>query len=142
MIQKDDRENPTIIEELFDEFIVVQPNPEERAAAYEIYRQKKLNEHNNIQPTQQDIEKARAEGYVLGDDWKTQFTIKAFKGCRRVKDDVKQVAVEYSNGDIHRINKDILKKGEAKDSLKAYLFKLNILNEKNRKINKRPRVLK
>jgi uroporphyrinogen-III decarboxylase len=59
-MQKDDRENPTIIEELFDEFIVVQPNPEERAAAYEIYRQKKLNEHNNIQPTQQDIEKARA----------------------------------------------------------------------------------
>ena len=142
LIQKDDRENPTIIEELFDEFIVVQPNPEERAAAYEIYRQKKLNEHNNIQPTQQDIEKARAEGYVLGADWKTQFTIKAFKGCRRVKDDVKQVAVEYSNGDIQWINKDILKKGEAKDSLKAYLFKLNILNEENRKINKRPRVLK
>ena len=142
LIQKDDRENPTIIEELFDEFIVVQPNPEERAAAYEIYRQKKLNEHNNIQPTQQDIEKARAEGYVLGADWKTQFTIKAFKGCRRVKDDVKQVAVEYSNGDIQWINKDILKKGEAKDSLKSYLFKLNILNETNRKINKRPRVLK
>ena len=40
LIQKDDRENPTIIEELFDEFIVVQPNSEERAAAYEIYRQK------------------------------------------------------------------------------------------------------
>ena len=64
------------------------------------------------------------------------------KGCRRVKDDVKQVAVEYSNGDIQWINKDILKKGEAKDSLKAYLFELNILNEENRKINKRPRVLK
>ena len=37
-IQKDAQENPTIIEELFDEFTVVQPSPEERAAAYEIYR--------------------------------------------------------------------------------------------------------
>ena len=36
LIQKDDQENPTIIEELFDEFTVVQPNPQERAAAYEI----------------------------------------------------------------------------------------------------------
>ncbi len=56
------------------------------------------------------------EGYVLGADWKTQFTIKAFKGLRRVKDTVKQVAVEYSNGDIQWIDKDILKFGEAQDS--------------------------
>ena len=60
---------------------------------------------------------------------------KAIKGCRRAKGGVKQVAVEYSNGDIQWINKDILKKGPAKDSLKAYSFKLNILNEENRKIN-------
>ena len=71
---------------------------------YEIYRQKKLNEHHNIQTTQQDIEKARAVGYVLGADWKT---IKAFKGCRLVKDDVNQVAVEYSYGDIRWINSEI-----------------------------------
>ena len=69
------------------------------------------------------------EKYVLGADWKTQFTIKAFNGCCRVKDDVKPVAVEYSNGDIQWINKDILKIGEAKNSLKAYLFKLNKLNK-------------
>ena len=68
-----------IIEELFDEFTVVQPNPQERAAAYEIYRQRKFNEHHNRQPTQQDIEKALAQGYVLGADWKKQFTIKPFK---------------------------------------------------------------
>ena len=68
MIQKDDQENPTIIEELFDEFTVVQPKSEKRAAAYEIYRQKKSNEHQNRQPTQQDIEKARAEWFILGAD--------------------------------------------------------------------------
>ena len=73
---------------LLGELIVEQPNPEESAAAYKIFRQKKLNEHHNRQPTQQDIEKARVERYVLGADWKTQFTIKAFKGCRRVKDDM------------------------------------------------------
>ena len=142
LINKDDPVNPTIIEELFEEFTVIQPNPEEQAAAYEIYRQKKLNEHNHIQPTQQDIEKARAEGYVLGADWKTQFTIKAFKGCRRVKDSVKQVAVEYSNGDIQWIDKDILKLGEAQDSLRRYLHQLNILSAANRKINKRGITLK
>ena len=27
---------------------------------------------SNMQPTREDIEKARAEGYVLGADWKTQ----------------------------------------------------------------------
>ena len=48
---------------------------------------------------------------VLGADWKTQFTIEAFKGCWREKDSVKQVAVEYSNGDIQWIDKDILKFG-------------------------------
>ena len=52
-----------------------------------------------------------------------------------------QVA-EYSNGDIQCINKDVLKKGEAKYLLSCYFFKLYILNEKNRKINKRPRTLK
>ena len=74
MIQKDDQVFPTIIEELFEEIIVEQPNPEKQAAAFEIYRQKKFNEHHNRQSTQQDIEKTRAGGYVLGADWKTQFT--------------------------------------------------------------------
>ena len=32
---------------------------------------KKLAEHNNQQATKQNIEKARAEGYELGADWKT-----------------------------------------------------------------------
>ena len=32
-----------------------------------------------MQPTREDIEKARAEEYVLGADWKTQFTIKVLK---------------------------------------------------------------
>ena len=48
MIQKDDQENLTIIEELFDEFTVVKPNCEERAAAYEI-SSKKIDEGTIIQ---------------------------------------------------------------------------------------------
>ena len=43
-----------------------------------------------------------------------------------------QLAFEYLNGDIQWINKDILKNGEEKDSLKTYLFRLNNLNEKNK----------
>ena len=64
---------------------------------YQVNRHKKLIEHLIINPTQQDIEKARAEGYVLGPYIKTMFTIKAFKVYRVVNDMVKQIAVEYSN---------------------------------------------
>ena len=85
MIQKDDQVFPTIIEELFEEFVAEQPNPEKQAAAFEWIVKKKFNDHHYRQSTQQDIEKTRAEGYVLDADWKTQFTIKAFKECRRVK---------------------------------------------------------
>ena len=92
---------------------------------YEVNRHKKLIEHHIIDPTQQDIEKARAEGYVFGPNMKTMFTVKAFKGYRVVNDMVKQIAVEYSNGDIQWVDKDILKYGEAQDSLWCYLNKLN-----------------
>ena len=67
-----------VIEEIFEEFSVAQANPEEQVAAYEVNRQKKKIEHHNSQPTQQDIEKAIAEGFYLDPDWKTYFTIKAF----------------------------------------------------------------
>ena len=63
-------------------------------------------------------------------------TFKAFKDCRRIKKVVKQVAVEYSNG-IQWINKNILKKGHACESIKEYLFKLNILSKQNRQMNKK-----
>ena len=56
---------------------------------------------------------------------KTFFTIKAFKGYRVINDMIKQIAVEYSNGDIQWVDKDILKYGEAQDSLWCYLNKLN-----------------
>ena len=104
LIEQDDPVEPKNIEELFDDFEVKQPNAAEQAKQYESYRKKKLLEHSNMQPTREDIEKARAEGYVLGADWKTQFTVKAFKRCRRIKNVVKQVAVEYSNGDVQWIN--------------------------------------
>ena len=71
-----------------------------------------------------------------------QFTIKFFKGCRRVKHVIKKVAVYNSNVDIQWINTEVMKKGESKDSFTSYLFQLNILSEENRKINKRPRQLK
>ena len=56
---------------------------------------------------------------------KTFFTIKAFKGYRVINDMIKQIAVEYSNGDIQWVDKDIQKYGEAQDSLWCYLNKLN-----------------
>ena len=100
MIEQDDPKNPKIIEEIYEEFVVDQPNAEKRVIENEAYRQKKLKEHNYQQPTQQDTEKARVEGYWLASDWKTQFTIRAFKGCRLAKEVIKQVADEYSSGDI------------------------------------------
>ena len=70
---------------------------------------------------------------------KIQLIIKAYKRCRRVKDGVKQNAVEYSNGDIHWIDKEILKYGEAQDLLWRYLNKLNTQSNKK---NKRGRHIK
>ena len=68
---------------------------------------------------------------------KTQFTIKAFKGCRRLKILVKQVAIEYSNGYVQWINKNILKKGHACEFLKEYLLKIKHFNKQNIRINKK-----
>ena len=59
---------------------------------------------------------------------KTVFTIKAFEGYRLVKDVVKQIAVEFLNGDKHWVDYDILKYDEAQDSLWCYLNKLNTQN--------------
>ena len=72
---------------------------------------------------------------------KTVFTIKAFKGYSLVKDVVKQIAVEYSNGDIQWVDKDILKNGEAQYSLWCYLNKLNTQCQTKLK-NKRIRHIK
>ena len=113
------------VEEIFAEFTVAPHNPKEQVSVFEVNRHKKLIEHHINESIQQDIEKARAEGYVLGPNMKTVFTIKAFKGYRLVKDVVKQIAVEYSNEDIQWVDKDFLKYGEAQDSLLCYLNKLN-----------------
>ena len=82
---------------------------------FELNLHKKLIKHLLIDPTKQGLEKAITEGYVLGPNIKTMFTIKALKGYRVVNDMVKQIAVEYSNRDIQYGDKNILKYGEAQD---------------------------
>ena len=65
-------------------FQVVQPpEPELRRQTNE-YPERKLREHNNRQPTRREKDNAKADGYVLDDDWKTDVTIKAFGGVRHV----------------------------------------------------------
>ena len=54
LIEQDDSVEPKIIEELFDEFEVKQPNAVQQAKEYEAYRKIKLSEHNNLQPTRED----------------------------------------------------------------------------------------
>ena len=63
------------------------------------YREQKLREHNNRQPTRREKDNAKADGYVLDDDWKTQFTIKAFGGVRHVNQKLKAVATQFRRDD-------------------------------------------
>ena len=88
----------------FDEFrtahfqVVQPPEPELRRQTNE-YRERKLREHNNRQPTQREKNNAKADGYVLDDDWKTQFTIKAFGGVRHVNQKLMAVATQFRRDD-------------------------------------------
>ena len=64
------------------------------------YKNEKLVSHPDGNATQDKINQAKQNGYVLNDDWKTQFTIKAYHGCRRVKQVVHEVVVELRDGTI------------------------------------------
>ena len=77
--------------------------------------------------------KALKEGYVMGDDGKTQFTIKAYHGVKRGYFGlVYQVAVEFMDNVERWVNPEELI--NARTSLNQYLDKLNIPNpEKNKK---------
>ena len=80
--------------EFYDIFPVKQPNikklKKEQKKAYnaqtKIYRKRKW-EHigRNISQAEKETNKAKAlkEGYIMGDDGKTQFTIKAYHGVKR-----------------------------------------------------------
>ena len=70
------------------------------------YEKEKLVSHPDGNATQDEINQAKQDGYVLNDDWKTQFTIKAYQGCRRVKQVVHEVAVEFRDGIISWEPKD------------------------------------
>ena len=85
-----------------------------------------------------EIEKAKRNGYVKEDDGKTQFTIRAYHGCRRnEKGVVYQIAIEYSDGSVSWEDKKIIE-ANAKESLNEYFCTLNRpnpdLNKKNIKL--------
>ena len=113
-----------IKEDIYLPFKVKQPDAETLAIENEEYYEQKHLEHPTP-PTDEDKERAKRHGYVLGDDWKTQFTIKAFHGTRRIGSVIHQVAVEFSSGPIQWENVTKLKKN-ARLSLAQYLKKLNL----------------
>ena len=115
---------PNIKEDIYLPFNVKQPDPDTLAIENAEYYDKKHQQHP-VPPTDSDKERAKRHGYVLSDDWKTQFTIKAFHGTRRVGSVIHQVAVEFSSGLIQWENVSNLKKN-AKLSLSKYFKKLNL----------------
>ena len=115
---------PNIKEDIYLPFKVKQPDAETLAIENEKYFEQKHLEHPTP-PTDEDKERAKRHGYVLGDDWKTQFTIKAFHGTRRIGSVIHQIAVEFSSGPIQWENVTKLKKN-ARLSLTQYLKKLNL----------------
>lgn len=116
-----------------DRFNVVQPEGEDLQQQTDEYINKKRRLHQNRQPTKADKIKARAEGYTLEDDWKTQFTIQAFGGIRFVKNKVKAVATQFRRPDgkielqWERVSNV---KAFAGTALREYL---NSINERERK---------
>ena len=118
-------------------------------AQQKIYRKRKW-EHigRNVSQAEKEAKKAKAkakalkEGYVMGDDGKTQFTIKAYHGVKRgYYGRVYQVAVEFMDNVVRWVNPEELI--NARTSLNQYLDKLNIPNhQKNqKKINLMFRIL-
>ena len=126
--------------EFFDIFHVEQPDikklKEKEKKKYDeqmkIYRKRKW-EHigRNISQAEKEAKKAKAkalkEGYVMSDDGKTQFTIKAYHGVKRgYYGRVYQVAVEFMDNVVRWVNPEELI--NARTSLNQYLDKVNIPN--------------
>ena len=86
--------HPNLKEEIYVPFHVKQPEGKELEIANKKYLESKHEQHP-VPPTPKDKERAKKHGFVLEDDWKTQFTIKAFHGTRKVGAVVQQVAVEF-----------------------------------------------
>jgi len=82
-----------------ERFNVIQPEGEDYERQTRVYFNAKRLIHRNQQPTDEDKNRARRSGYVLDDDWKTQFTIQAFGGVRYVKNKVKAVATQFRRRD-------------------------------------------
>ena len=135
--------------EFYDIFHVKQPNvkklnkdeKEVYDAQQKIYRKRKW-EHigRNVSQAEKEAKKAKAlkEGYVMSDDGKTQFTIKAYHGVKRgYFGRVYQVAVEFTDNVVRWVNPEELI--HARTSLNQYLDKLNIpnpeINKKQIKLN-------
>lgn len=113
-----------IKEDIYTPFKVKQPDAATLERETTEYFEEKHQQHPTP-PTAEDKAKAEKHGYVLGDDWKTQFTIRAFHGTRRVGSVIHQVAVEFSSGPIQWENVTNLKKN-AKLSLAKYFKQLNL----------------
>ena len=104
----------------------------EQTKLYSQYRKRKYNERGGRYPTKQEINKAKKDGYVLADDGKTQFTIKAYHGCRRsCMGKVYQVAVEFADKYVCWVDKEKLLP-HASESLNDYFNKLNKPNPLNK----------
>ena len=113
-----------IKEDLFMPFPVKQPDARTLEKETAEYFEEKHQQHPTP-PTKADKERAKRHGYVLGDEWKTQFTIKAFHGIRRVGSVIHQVAVEFSSGPVQWENVSNIKKN-ARLSLDKYFKRLNL----------------
>ena len=80
-------------------FNVFQPEGEDYERQTNQYFRVKRLLHQNQPPTNEDKTRARQNGYVLEDDWKTQFTIQGFGGIRHVNNKVKAIATQFRRRD-------------------------------------------
>ena len=106
-------------EEIYDVFNVEQPTGLTMEIEIDRFENEKLASYTDGNATQDKINQAKQDEYVLNDDWKTQFTIKAYHGCRRVKQVVQKVVVEFRDGTISLEPKDRIRV-KSNESLSAY----------------------
>ena len=77
----------------------MQPEGEDYERQTNQYLRVKRLLHQNQPPTNEDKTRARQNGYVLEDDWKTQFTIQGFGGIRHINNKVKAIATQFRQRD-------------------------------------------
>lgn len=90
---------PGFDEIVTDRFKVLQPEGKDFTRQTNEYLENKRRLHNNRQPSRAAKQKAYEQGYVLDDDWKTQFTIEAFGGVRFVNNKLKSIATQFRRKD-------------------------------------------